>query len=216
MNNFNCLSLTTSIQQFNSGSNSFYGTMKCNTADDYPYENELLRLLSPVFSHENRKSSQTRTIKHGFSNNTGVEIEYFTKFDLLFDNAQNTNKLKVSECFNKQIVISKALLKIEQIKSLENNWNNNGASKFSEKLIERSISILNTLPFEPDVFPTARDSIQFEYEKASGEYLEFEIFETWINVFMINADESEDEYKLSSNENIKLKNLVEGFYCEVS
>ena len=30
---------------------------------------------------------------------------------------------------------------------------------------------------QPRIFPTARNSIQFEYEKQDGEYLEFELFE---------------------------------------
>lgn len=36
--------------------------------------------------------------------------------------------------------------------------------------------VLAGLDVEPDVFPTARDSIQLEYENSSEDYLEFEVF----------------------------------------
>ena len=66
---------------------------------------------------------------------------------------------------------------LNQIAALPNNWNNNGANTFSPQLISRSQHLIERLQKQPMIFPTANDSIQFEYEKDNGDYLEFELFE---------------------------------------
>lgn len=70
-----------------------------------------------------------------------------------------------------------SLKRLTEIKNLPDNWNDNNAKKFSAKFISYVRTILTHLEIEPDVFPTARDSIQLEYENSAGDYLEFEIFE---------------------------------------
>lgn len=59
--------------------------------------------------------------------------------------------------------------------------------------------VLKVLPILPDIFPTFRDSVQFEYEKSNGEYLEFEIFEDKIGVFCIADDGKEKEFQIGGN-----------------
>ena len=44
------------------------------------------------------------------------------------------------------------------------------------------------LNIQPEIFPTARGSIQFEYEKETGEYLEFELFDTKLKVLTMGSD----------------------------
>lgn len=73
--------------------------------------------------------------------------------------------------------LQRNILRLEEIASLPENWNNNGASSFSQEHISKMKNILLALPVQPLVFPTARNSIQFEYEKQNGDYLEFELFE---------------------------------------
>lgn len=97
-------------------------------------------------------------------------------------------------------------------RSLTNNWNGNGARPFSEKLIKKSSDIFYMLPFKPDVFPTARNSIQFEYEKTNGAYLEFEIFEDHIGIYQILPDGKEREYSIKSGDKDEITKLVKGFY----
>ncbi len=67
--------------------------------------------------------------------------------------------------------------KISEIRCLEDNWNGNGAPKFSSQLLDSVLSIVEKLTRQPSIFPTARDSIQLEYENDIGDYLEFEVFE---------------------------------------
>lgn len=78
-----------------------------------------------------------------------------------------------------------ASTKLNEIAKLENNWNNNGANSISAKLIEKCREIVMQLAAEPFICPTACGSIQFEYEKENGDYLEFEIYEDRIEVFYI-------------------------------
>ena len=60
--------------------------------------------------------------------------------------------------------LKEALEAIEVIRGLEDNWNNNGAKPFSEKLINKAINLVNELTPTPEVFPTACNSIQLEWE----------------------------------------------------
>lgn len=59
-----------------------------------------------------------------------------------------------------------------------------------------AVEILKMLPIFPDIFFTFRDSVQFEYEKSNGAYLEFEVFEDKIGVFSISSDEREKELRI--------------------
>ena len=84
---------------------------------------------------------------------------------------------------------------LESFVQLPENWNGYGAKGFTAPLVSLAKEILNSLEVQPDVFPTGRESIQFEYEKCNGEYLEFEIFnKSDIQVFIVkeNGDEYED------------------------
>lgn len=72
---------------------------------------------------------------------------------------------------------------LKDISVLQDNWNENGAKSFSRELVEKCYKILRQLTAEPFICPTACGSIQFEYEKENGEYLEFEIYEDRIEFF---------------------------------
>lgn len=65
-----------------------------------------------------------------------------------------------------------------EIRQLRDGWNGNGASKFSDEMLDTLGQILEKLAYEPSIFPTARDSIQLEFENSSADYLEFELFES--------------------------------------
>lgn len=66
---------------------------------------------------------------------------------------------------------------LNEIRQLRNGWNGNGASKFSEEILDTLQQILEKLAYEPSIFPTARGSIQLEFENCNADYLEFELFE---------------------------------------
>ena len=79
---------------------------------------------------------------------------------------------------------TKNLQLLEEYRSLENDWNGYDAPKLPNELIDRCITIIDTLEVQPDVFPTPRESIHFEYEKDSGTYAEFELYKDKIDFFL--------------------------------
>lgn len=68
------------------------------------------------------------------------------------------------------------LKKLNRIAGLKDDWNLHGASSFSESLLKLCRNLLLKLNRQPDIFPTANNSIQFEF-KNKDDYLEIEIFD---------------------------------------
>lgn len=66
-----------------------------------------------------------------------------------------------------------------------------------DKVLMNAVEILKMLPIFQDIFPTLRDSIQFEYEKSNGAYLKFEVFEDKIGVFALSSDGREKELRIT-------------------
>lgn len=74
--------------------------------------------------------------------------------------------------FNKR----ESLKRLEEISNLPDGWNDSEARSFPSEFLIYVRGILFSLEIDPDIFPTARGSIQLEYNNTSGDYLEFEIF----------------------------------------
>lgn len=72
---------------------------------------------------------------------------------------------------------AQSLERLFEIKQLQDDWNGNGAKRFSDSILSFTEKIVRNLLIQPAIFPTARDSIQLEYENDLGDYLELEIFE---------------------------------------
>ncbi len=68
--------------------------------------------------------------------------------------------------------------------------------KLEDKVLMNAVGILKMLPILPNIFLTFRDSVQFEYEKSNGAYLEFEVFEDKIGVFGLSSDGREKEFQI--------------------
>ncbi|KAA0548477.1 hypothetical protein FZW96_07855 [Bacillus sp. BGMRC 2118] len=104
------------------------------------------------------------------------------------------------------------LKKISIINNLDANWNYNNASPISKIIVLNSYKLINEIIKQPDLFPTARNSIQIEYEKSNGEYLEFEIFPDKVNYLYINKDEEEVECDIQFNVE-KINKIIMDFYA---
>lgn len=103
--------------------------------------------------------------------------------------------------------------RLNEIETLHDDWNNNGANAFSKSLIQKCREILSQLVAEPFVCPTACGSIQFEYEKENGDYLEFEIYENRIEVYIDTTILGENEFCLTGvSATNKMKQMVVDFY----
>ena len=71
-------------------------------------------------------------------------------------------------------IIKENLEKIQDISKLKDDWNGNGASAVKDTLIQKMKYLVLRINVQPEIFPTPRGSIQFESEKETGEYIEFE------------------------------------------
>ena len=81
--------------------------------------------------------------------------------------------------------------KLDQIAKLEDDWDGEGARSFSNVLIQNVKNILMSLKYQPEVFPTACDTIQIEYERENGSYLEIEISTEDAKVFAVDSSGKE-------------------------
>ena len=65
---------------------------------------------------------------------------------------------------------------------------------FSNELILRAIEFIEAanLKFQPNVFPTGRQSIQLEYELPNENYFEIEIYDDKISWYSEINDETEE------------------------
>mgnify|MGYP000165745563 CR=1 FL=1 len=103
------------------------------------------------------------------------------------------------------------LKKIGIIEGLEDDWNGNGATSFSKHLIEKVKQIILNLNRQPEIFPTACDSIQLEYE-TDKKYLELEVDESdRCKIFSVDENGKEDTRYISSTPE-EINKVVEMFY----
>lgn len=104
------------------------------------------------------------------------------------------------------------LQSVENLRKFEEDWNGYGAGSFSAELCDFMEKIIKNLDeeYQPKLFPTGRESIQIEYEKTNGEYLEIEVFSPRrIELFQITADGKEIEKNIGYDE---IERAVKTFY----
>lgn len=97
--------------------------------------------------------------------------------------------------------------KLKSFGELKENWNLYNAKPFIKKLNWKceNFIISSELKYQPDIFPTGRDSIQFEYEEEDGSYLEIEVFSNRISLFETDSFGCELEIENESWDNILKK-----------
>ena len=118
---------------------------------------------------------------------------------------------------NKSNVSSKDLKthnlnKLDSIRSLGDNWNGNGAPTFSGSLTDRIESLINELNIQPEVFPTACETIQLEYDNSRRDHMEIEIGESdtaEVYIIRFNGEEIYSSIPVASND---INRLVGDFY----
>lgn len=86
------------------------------------------------------------------------------------------------------------LKKLDRFSEYPENWNGYGSVRFSPEVISFARKLIDTLICQPEVFPVANGTIQMEYEKSTGEYLEFVVeIDRSISVFHIDENGNETE-----------------------
>jgi len=130
----------------------------------------------------------------GFMANRKKEVGKFFDTFVSYNHGEKVRQNPSCECMNPVVmtyngtilreggvvvpVLSESIETLTSFLELKEGWNGHGASPFSSKHIDRCKDFLQKLVHQPDVFPTACKSIQFEYELENGRYLEFEVYES--------------------------------------
>ena len=103
------------------------------------------------------------------------------------------------------------LMKLAQIAALKDNWNGYGAEPLPYDTLYKAQHLIPALHVQPEIFPTADGSIQFEYEKDNGDYLEFKFTgKGTCEVFKIIGDN--EEYFTSQDNASAVNAIVDAFY----
>lgn len=110
--------------------------------------------------------------------------------------------------------VIKSFKRLKEIEQLGTDWNGYGAKPFSETLISKCKRIVSLLSIQPSIYPTGRNSIQFQYELSDRSYLEFEIFENKTMCLQVpeRIYSRAVECELVDSEDEKIKEMVDNFY----
>lgn len=103
----------------------------------------------------------------------------------------------------------KSYARLDELASYKANWNGNGADSFPPELINKCKSIVNVLCRQPEIYPTAIDAIQFEYNKSDGSYIEFEVYLDRANVYRKDGSGNGHTKTINLSE---IKKEVDAFY----
>lgn len=121
------------------------------------------------------------------------------------------------------INLEENIQKINSFKELKKGWNLYDADPIPLKVIENALSIIKHLKIQPKVFPTAADSIFFEYDEIClnelGEVigdqgLIFEIKEDKIGICWMRDVNDFDDYDVDLNNIDHLNSILDKFGFE--
>ncbi len=92
------------------------------------------------------------------------------------------------------------LKKLHNISLLKDDWNGNGAPAFTGILIDKVADIIRRLPIQPEIFPTALQTIQLEYDNSRHDHMEIEIDGSdTASVFIVPYSGNESEESIPSD-----------------
>jgi len=123
--------------------------------------------------------------------------------------------IKLAENDDREAAVPESVKKLKEIGELEDNWNGNGATSFSPELLTKVQYILSHIAAEPEVFPTACNSIQLEFERTDGSHMEIEISESGnADIFSVSAEKEETNESIPCDIN-EINKAVKEFYGNV-
>ena len=104
------------------------------------------------------------------------------------------------------------LNKLDQIRSMKDNWNGNGAPAFPVELISKVAKLIDKMPIQPQLFPTALTTIQLEFDNSLKDHMEIEIgLGDEAQVFIVKSSGEETEGNIRASSDAINKKVLE-FY----
>ena len=91
--------------------------------------------------------------------------------------------------------------KLEVIRRLKDGWNGNGAPAFSDATVDKVVKLVKGVSLQPEIFPTALNTIQLEYDNSRHDHMEIDIGESdaaQIYIKMCNGEERFEEIKVDA------------------
>ena len=102
--------------------------------------------------------------------------------------------------------------KLEVINALRDGWNGNGAGAFPKDVIKKVKKIIDKLTIQPEIFPTALNTIQLEYDNSRRDHMEIEIGESdTAEIFIVAYNGSERFESIAANIDA-INRRVQAFY----
>ncbi len=102
--------------------------------------------------------------------------------------------------------------KLSHIDSLSDNWNGNGAPAIPSEVIKKTQILLESLPIQPEIFPTALSSIQLEFDNSGHDHMEIDVSEAdTFDIFIITYMGTESEETIPADFDL-LSERVMQFY----
>ena len=161
---------------------------------------------------------ETNIIKNSITNvdETAVPTykNSFYPFPLYSDKFKSNSETNLIEPdIRKAIDKTSSLRTLENIQKLENDWNGYGAESFPANVISLSRDIVMILDYQPDIFPTGRQTVQMEYELSDRSYLEIEIYEERIKIMEVPQRRYSEakKFELLASDYSKIKTIVNDF-----
>ncbi len=102
--------------------------------------------------------------------------------------------------------------KLEVIRRLKDGWNGNGAPAFSDEIVDKVVGLVKGVSLQPEIFPTALNTIQLEYDNSRHDHMEIDVGESdvaQIYIFMRNGEERYEEITVDAK---KVDRRVKEFY----
>ncbi len=89
------------------------------------------------------------------------------------------------------------LEKLNIISRFKDGWDGNEASAFNNAIIVKVRSLIETLVVQPEVFPTAMETIQLEFDNSAKEHMEIEVgIADEIEIIVVQRGGKEKEERL--------------------
>ena len=108
-------------------------------------------------------------------------------------------------------MLNKNQAKLKAISELKDNWDGYGATTFTRSLIQSLSEFLQKLYKQPEIFPTADGTIQMEYEKENGDYLEFQFSDRSTCEVYMSKNKNENYFSIDRNPE-QFNKLINNFY----
>lgn len=163
----------------------------------------------------NCNHDNSRQVIYCNNENTNIYKSFTDSYCIIFNVPGYSNNKSISSGAKKMTINEEKfenLKKIDAIALLEDNWNDNGAKAFCADLITKVKNIITFLDIQPEVFPTACNSLQLEYDKADGSHMEIELMEgKEAEVFRINENGCESIVNISADIE-SINKVVNDFY----